>query len=314
MRNEPYLAPRAANYQALTPQSFLDRALAVHPEKTAVLWRDQQWSYAEFGGVVSRMAVFLQAQGIGQGDVVSVMASNRPETLAAHYAVPMLGAVLNTINTRLDVASVSYILDHANSCLLISDPDCNAIALDAAKTAGVALHVMGQGASDFLIRDATPLGNLFGGINDEWQPLCLNYTSGTSGKPKGVVYHHRGAYLNALGNVMALGLTERSVYLWTLPMFHCNGWCHTWASRRRVACMSASTGLTRPRFLPRWNSTLSHIWPVRLWFCTCCSTIRPGTIVTLHAVSLWHPEARLLRWLSSLGWNRWAWIFCIFMG
>ncbi|MEQ1955017.1 AMP-binding protein [Mesorhizobium yinganensis] len=164
------------------------------------------------------------------------MASNRPEMLAAHYAVPMLGAVLNTINTRLDVETVEYILTHSESRLLISERGLSVNAGAAAGLTSVELcqlaeqkgHVV-SGSLDLLTEDHGPDELPAFAMADEWQPLCLNYTSGTTGNPKGVFCHHRGGYLNALGNVLALGLTCSSVYLWTLPMFHCNGWCQTWA-------------------------------------------------------------------------------------
>ncbi len=204
------------------------------------MWRERSWTYTEFAGIVRRMGAFLTEQGVRPGDVVSVVALNRPEMLAAHYAVPMVGAVLNTINTRLDADTVAYILGHSESILVISDAACLPAAATAASTAGVPLFLLdeveadrGGSASRLNLLDG---GDDFSGafdwrgcVTDEWQPICLNYTSGTTGKPKGVVYHHRGAYLNALGNVLSLGLTQRSVYLWTLPMFHCNGWCHSWA-------------------------------------------------------------------------------------
>ena len=228
MRNDAHLARRAANHRPLSPLDFLDRAVAVHPDRLAVVWRDQRFSYAEFGRIVARMAEDLRARGIGPGDVVSVMLANRPEMLAAHYAVPLIGAVLNAINTRLDVAAVAYILNHAESRLIIA---CPATAETACKAAhGIDCIVLDtETGPDFLSGDGRLPSDLLAEVADEWQPLALNYTSGTTGHPKGVVYHHRGAYLNALGNVLVLGLTGRSVYLWTLPMFHCSGWCHTWA-------------------------------------------------------------------------------------
>jgi fatty-acyl-CoA synthase len=239
MRLEPHLRPRAANHVPLTPVEFLARSAEVYPDRPAIVWNDRSWTYAAFARLVARFAGFLVGQGVASGDVVSVMASNRPEMLAAHYAVPMLGAVLNTINTRLDREAVSYILAHSQSRLVIADGACVDTALAAAALAGVPAWRLAGAADAFpaqtalaldLLTDDGTEGRLdLSAITDEWQPLCVNYTSGTTGQPKGVVYHHRGAYLNALGNVLALGLTFRSVYLWTLPMFHCNGWCHTWA-------------------------------------------------------------------------------------
>jgi len=235
MKPQPHLAPRPANHPPLTPVEFLVRAVEVHGDKAAVAWGQETWTYRAFARMVGRFARFLAAAGVQKGDVVSVIAANRPEMLAAHYAVPMLGAVLNAINTRLDAAAIGYIVDHCESRLLICDPDCSAVAAQAAP--GIARHVLGGPAGgadgvaalDLLSDDGADVELDLAAVTDEWQPLCINYTSGTTGHPKGVVYTHRGAYLNALGNVLALGLDARSAYLWTLPMFHCNGWCHTWA-------------------------------------------------------------------------------------
>lgn len=234
MRNDPHLAPRAANRQPLTPLDFLDRTVGAHPDRKAVVWRDGMWTYAQFNRIVLRMAAFLIDQGVVPGDVVSIMCPNRPEMLAAHYAVPMVGAVLNAINTRLDQASVSYILGHSESRLILADPSCVTVAKAAAAETDVPLFPLSDDGSSghglrFLVDDAVDVIDYREFIADEWQPICLNYTSGTTGHPKGVVYHHRGAYLNAIGNVLALSLDKTSVYLWTLPMFHCSGWCHTWA-------------------------------------------------------------------------------------
>jgi fatty-acyl-CoA synthase len=229
MRTEDHLAPRAANHVPLTPVEFLARSAAVHAGRSAIAWRDRSWTYREFASLVGRLAARLRDLGVGPGDVVSVISTNRPEMLAAHYAVPSLGAVLNTVNTRLDLETVGYILGHAETRLLLADPACAEVARAAAAAAGVECFLFGEDGFDLLAGDDAPLPDAFTAVVDEWQPICLNYTSGTTGRPKGVVYHHRGAYLNALGNVLALGLTPRSSYLWTLPMFHCNGWCHTWA-------------------------------------------------------------------------------------
>ncbi|MXQ14300.1 AMP-binding protein [Microvirga makkahensis] len=236
MRQEEHLAPREANFRPLTPLDFLERTVSVYPDRTAVIWHDRRYSYREFGNLVGRFAAMLRRKGIEAGDAVAIMAPNRPEMLAAHYAVPMLGAVLSTINTRLDAETVGYILGRSESKVFLVDPSC----VDVARRATAGLDVVlvplddgngseAEGSFDDLVEreNADPIST--SGVMDEWQPICLNYTSGTTGRPKGVVYHHRGAYLNALGNVLSLGLTTSSVYLWTLPMFHCNGWCHTWA-------------------------------------------------------------------------------------
>ena len=206
----------------------------MNPELTAVVWNDRRWSYRQLSAMAERFRRRLVAEGVGPGDVVSVISANRPEMLAAHYAIPALGAVLNAINTRLDPDTVVYILSHAESRLLIADP----ASIDVARAAGARTGTRIIPLANFDNKEP-PLDLLTAGnedarlqvtaISDEWQPICLNYTSGTTGHPKGVVYTHRGAYLNALGNVLALGLNRASVYLWTLPMFHCSGWCHTWA-------------------------------------------------------------------------------------
>jgi len=233
MRLDPHLARRAVNHAPLSPVDFLERAVSVHPDRLAVVWRGRRWTYGEFSEIVRRFVYFLRQQGIGSGDAVSVMLPNRPEMLAAHYAVPLLGAVLNTINTRLDADTLGYILRHSESRMLICDGGTAPVAETAAKASGTAYFCIDGSANHKppdLLSGAVPADiDLVPAITDEWQPLCLNYTSGTTGHPKGVVYHHRGAYLNALGNVLSLGLSARSTYLWTLPMFHCNGWCHTWA-------------------------------------------------------------------------------------
>jgi fatty-acyl-CoA synthase len=228
----PHLGPRPANEAVLTPLSFLQRALELHGHRPAVAWGEARWSYAEFGALVARMAHWLAAQGVGRGDVVSVMLGNRPEMLAAHYAVPALGAVLNAVNTRLEAGEVAYILAHAGARLMLCEPATAELAGRAAAEADVPLHRLcatpGDEGLDFFA-GPVPALDLTGTVTDERQAIALNYTSGTPGRPKGVVYRHRGAFLNAMGNVLALGLTEASRYLWTLPMFHCNGWCHTWA-------------------------------------------------------------------------------------
>jgi fatty-acyl-CoA synthase len=236
MRLEPHLAKRDANFQPLTPLDFLQRTVAIYPDRTAMIWRHRRWTYKEFAELVGRFAAVLRGAGVQRGDVVSVMAHNRPEMLAAHYAIPMLGAVLSTINTRLDADTVTYILKHSESRLFIADTACLATAREAAGRAGTRLmalrgndEVAEVDIFDDLLAGAKPEPLAWPDVTDEWQPICLNYTSGTTGRPKGVVYHHRGAYLNGIGNVLGLGLNQDTVYLWILPMFHCNGWCHTWA-------------------------------------------------------------------------------------
>ena len=234
MRTGAYLAPRGANHTPLSPLDLLERTVAVYPDRPAVVWKDASWNWAEFDVMVQRMVAMLEERGIGTGDVVSVIAGNRPEMLAAHFAVPTLGAVLNTINTRLDPETIGYILDHSGARLLLCDPASVGLAVEAA---GVPVLCMGgepvEGTEtfDFLAPNAPPARRIDwrAHVTDEWQPIALNYTSGTTGRPKAVVLHHRGAHQNAIGNVFALGFGRDTKYLWTLPLFHCNGWSHGWA-------------------------------------------------------------------------------------
>ena len=229
-----------ANYVPLTPLSFLQRSSTVYPDKTAVIHGDQRYSYHEFAERCRRLASALAAHGIGCGDTVSVMAPNVPAMLEAHYGVPMTGAVLNALNYRLDAATISFILDHAQTKVLITDREFSETISQVIKNVKHPLLVID--IDDPLYEGGELLGECdyeaflmrgepdFDGppLEDEWQAISLNYTSGTTGNPKGVVYHHRGAYLNALGQILVFNLSESSIYLWTLPMFHCNGWTYTW--------------------------------------------------------------------------------------
>ncbi|KZX98064.1 MULTISPECIES: AMP-binding protein [unclassified Sulfitobacter] len=228
MFDAQHLAARSANFRPLTPLDLLERTVEVHGTRPAVAWHDRIWDYTEFRQIVARMAHWLKAQGVGPGDVVSVMLTNRPEMLAAHFAVPALGAVLNALNTRLAGEEIAYILDHAGSKLVLCEAR-TAPALDGVATPVTMLcHRPGDGTGLDLFEGEAPALDWTANVTSETQAIALNYTSGTTGRPKGVVCTHRGAYLNAVGNVMMLGFTSVTRYLWTLPMFHCNGWCHTW--------------------------------------------------------------------------------------
>jgi len=236
-----FLAPREANHAALTPLTFLARAAAVYPEKCAVIHGNRRFSYREFNDRCCRLANALRKRGVREGVAVSVMAPNVPALLEAHYGVPMAGGVLNALNYRLDAASIAFILEHAQSQVLITDREFSPTikaALSQVKRKPLVIDIddplheggerLGEMDYETFLATGDP-ASPWQPPRDEWQALSLCYTSGTTGNPKGAVFHHRGAFLNAVGNVIAFGVTAQSVYLWTLPMFHCNGWTYTWA-------------------------------------------------------------------------------------
>jgi fatty-acyl-CoA synthase len=225
--------------EALSPVLMLQRTIRVFPERVAVVYGDEHWSYVRFAREVGHLAGALRRAGVGRGDRVAVLLHNTPLHLAAHFAMPLIEAPLVSINTRLAPAEIAYILEHSGAKVLLVDPEL-AAPLDAVLPGIAGLeHVVEVPDTDFPVRpgqhgyadfaaDADVL-EIRSSIEDEDALLAINYTSGTTGRPKGVMYTHRGAYLNAMGAIGALGLGKRSTFLWTLPMFHCNGWCMPWA-------------------------------------------------------------------------------------
>ncbi len=225
---EQGLGRNAANYAPLTPLSFLERAAQVYPERLSVVHEAQRYTWKETYARCRRLASALKKRGIGVGDTVAAMLPNIPAMVEAHFGVPMCGAVLNTLNTRLDAEAIAFMLEHGEARLLIADPEFSETVEGALKRVKQKPPViLGDAAYEDLLKEGDP-EFAWRWPEDEWEAISLNYTSGTTGNPKGVVYHHRGAYLNAVGNILVWGMPHHSVYLWTLPMFHCNGWCFPW--------------------------------------------------------------------------------------
>ena len=241
---KPYeqdLDKNPANYAPLTPLSFLERAAYTYPGRVAVVHGAKRFTWRETYARCRRLASALARRGVGLGDTVAAMLANTPEMYECAFGVPMCGAVLNTLNTRLDAEAIAFMLEHGEAKVLITDREFSPTIRRALALAGRRPTVidvddpvysglgerLGEKDYEALLAEGEPDWN-WPWPADEWQAISLNYTSGTTGNPKGVVYHHRGAYLNGIGNILCWGMPQHSVYLWTLPMFHCNGWCFPW--------------------------------------------------------------------------------------
>ncbi|MEQ8312497.1 MAG: acyl-CoA synthetase [Gammaproteobacteria bacterium] len=238
---EQNLDKNPANFAPLTPLTFLERAVSVYPDHTSIIHGETEFTWAETYQRCCLLASGLSRMGIGKGDTVSFMGANTPETFEAHFGVPMIGAVLNALNVRLDAKAIAFILDHAETKVLFTDREYSdtikaALELVANKPVVIDINdryyeggeLLGEKKYEEVLASGDHSYRCFQ-IEDEWQAISLNYTSGTTGDPKGVVFHHRGAYLNAVSNVMSWDMVSHPVYLWTLPMFHCNGWCWPWS-------------------------------------------------------------------------------------
>ena len=242
------LEPTAVNHIALSPLSFIERTASVYPDYPAVIHGSIRRTWAQTYSRCRRLACALAGRGIGQGDTVAVMLPNIPAMLEAHFAVPMIGAVLNALNVRLDAEAIAFMLAHGEAKVLIADREFHDVVHAAVAMLDHPPLIIdvddpeygeGQPVSlldyEALLAEGDPDYD-WQWPADEWQAIALNYTSGTTGNPKGVVYHHRGAYLNAVSNIVSWGMQPHAVYLWTLPMFHCNGWCFPWT-------MAANAGI-----------------------------------------------------------------------
>lgn len=244
---ESNLPRNSANYVALSPISFIARAAEVYPDRLAVLHGSLRYNWAQTYQRCRQLASALQQAGIGQGDTVAAMLPNIPAMVEAHFGVPMAGAVLNALNTRLDAEALAFMLDHGEAKVVLVDREYAAVMREAVARCTRNLLVIDVDDPVYT-GEGEPIGSIdyerfiatgdpefaWQLPDDEWQAICLNYTSGTTGNPKGVVYHHRGAYLNAVSNILEWDMARHPVYLWTLPLFHCNGWCFAWTVAARA--------------------------------------------------------------------------------
>ena len=264
---EQGLGKNAANFTPLTPLSFIERTARVFPDRTAVVHGETQRSWTETYQRCIKLASALNRRGINKGDTVAMMLPNVPASLEAHFGVPMCGAVLNALNIRLDAKTIAFILDHGEAEVLLTDKEFAPVineALSLCKAKPLVIDV-----DDALAPEGELLGEIEyeaflaeGNVSydwqypeNEWDAISLNYTSGTTGNPKGVVYHHRGAALNSLGNITAWAMPQRPKYLWTLPMFHCNGWCFPWTV---TALAGTHICLRRTEPGPIYQSIIDH--------------------------------------------------------
>ena len=240
------LKKNEANYVPLTPISFLKKAATTFPNKRSIIYEEKFFTWSETYSRCKRLASAIISGGMRQGDTIGFLAMNTPELYEAHFGVPMAGMILNAMNYRLDAKSLSFIIDHSETKLLVTDLEFLSVAEQAvALSNGTPLIIVIEDTKagfrntskykdyeEFLLSGDS--NYMESAVKDEWDTISINYTSGTTGNPKGVAYHYRGAYLNALGNILEWDMEFHPVYMWTLPMFHCNGWCFPWTIAAKV--------------------------------------------------------------------------------
>ena len=318
---ETDLDKNPANYAPLTPLGFIERAAYVYPGRTAVVHGRRRFTWAETYARCRRLASALARRGIGVGDTVAAMLANTPEMVECHFGVPMAGAVLNTLNTRLDAEAIAFMLEHGGAKVVLADREFSAtveqalaslrtkplvIDVDDPEYAGPGKRIGAEEYERFIAAGDAEYD--WKPPEDEWNAISLNYTSGTTGNPKGVVYHHRGAYLNAVCNMVTWAMPHHAVYLWTLPMFHCNGWCFPWTMAanagtnvclRRVDAPSVFAamrehGVTHYCGAPIVHSTLINADP----------KLREGIGHKIHAmVAAAAPPAAMIEGMERMGWE-----------
>ena len=323
-KSNPYeidLDKNPANYAPLTPLGFIERAAYVYPERLAVVHGVRRFTWAETYARCRRLASVLAQRGMRTGDTVAAMLANTPEMYECHFGVSMAGAVLNTLNTRLDAEAIAFMLEHGGAKILIADREFSSTvekALASIKSKPIVIDVddpeyagpgrrIGAEEYEHFVASGDP-GYEWAPPGDEWNAISLNYTSGTTGNPKGVVYHHRGAYLNAICNIVTWGMPHHAVYLWTLPMFHCNGWCFPWTMAanagtnvclRKVDARSILDAIRAHRVThycgaPIVHSTLINADP----------KLREGITHKVHAmVAAAAPPAAMIEGMERMGWD-----------
>jgi 3-(methylthio)propionyl---CoA ligase len=310
-----------ANYAPLTPLGFIERAAYVYPERLSVVHGARRFTWAQTYARCRRLASALARRGMGVGDTVATMLANTPEMYECHFGVSMTGAVLNTLNTRLDAEAIAFMLEHGGAKILIADREFSATvekALASLKSKPFVIDVddpeyvgggrrIGSEEYERFVASGDP-GYEWAPPEDEWNAISLNYTSGTTGNPKGVVYHHRGAYLNAICNIVTWGMRHHAVYLWTLPMFHCNGWCFPWTMAanagtnvclRKVDARSIFDAIRAHRVTHYCGAPIVHSTLIN-----ADAKLREGITHKVHAmVAAAAPPAAMIEGMERMGWE-----------